>query len=61
MTAVKDRIRWLSRKLEQAEQAQRDLEFLAEYVLGREYGRALPNYEALGKFPLDVAEKYREG
>ena len=61
MTAVKDRIRWLSRKLEEVEQAQQDLEFLAEYVLGREYGWALPNYEALGKFPLDVAEKYNEG
>lgn len=27
MTAVKDRIRWLSRKLEETEQAQRDLKF----------------------------------
>lgn len=36
-----------------------DLAFLAEYILGREYGRALPNYEALGRYPLDVAEQYR--
>ncbi len=33
-----------------------DLTFLAEYVVGREYGTTLPNYEALGRYPLDVAE-----
>lgn len=32
-----------------------DLTFLAEYVVGREYGATLPNYEALGRYPLDVA------
>jgi hypothetical protein len=33
-----------------------DLAFLAEYVLGREYGRPLPNYLAIGRYPIDVAE-----
>ena len=32
-----------------------DLKFLAEYVLGQEHGRSLPNYLALGRYPLDVA------
>lgn len=33
-----------------------DLTFLAEYVVGREYGTTLPNYEALGRYPPNVAE-----
>jgi hypothetical protein len=33
-----------------------DLKFLADYVWRERCGLSLPNYQALGRFPLDVAE-----
>ncbi len=33
-----------------------DLKFLADYVWRECCGLSLPNYQALGRFPLDVAE-----
>lgn len=41
---------------ERARSQSSDLTFLAEFIVVREYGTEQPNYEALGRYPVDVAE-----
>lgn len=53
--AVEYREMW-AKAAERAFAQSSDLSFLAEYIVGREYGTEQPNYEALGRYPLDVAE-----
>ena len=53
--AVEYRAMW-AKTSERARSQSSDLTFLAEFIVGREYGTALPNYEALGRYPADVAE-----
>lgn len=43
-------------RLEQeCERLRADLRFLAEYITAKSVGNPLPNYLAIGRFPLDVA------
>lgn len=43
-------------RLEQeCERLRADLRFLAEYIAAESAGHPLPNYQAIGRFPVDVA------
>ena len=41
--------------LKQVEALRGDLRFLAEYITAESAGNPLPNYLAIGRFPVDVA------
>lgn len=41
--------------LKQVEGLRADLRFLAEYIAAESAGHPLPNYLAIGRFPVDVA------
>ena len=41
--------------LKQVEGLRTDLRFLAEYITAESAGNPLPNYLAIGRFPVDVA------
>jgi len=41
--------------LKQVEGLRDDLRFLAEYITAQSAGNPLPNYLAIGRFPVDVA------